>query len=418
MIEERDSTGAEAALSSQAWLECPGCGAQYPLAPSFAGCSRCARAGKRQPLEVRYPLAKFAPDETQSGIWRWRRLLPPLEAERRVTLKEGRTPLLLLQNVWPYRDAVSLYIKNETVNPTWSWKDRPNSVSISVALSFGFQRVLAKSTGNHGASVAAYASAAGLESTIFCHPDAPDLQLALMQGYGARVTLGGDQDALIRHLLHQENYFPATILCPRAGYCNPYGVEGFKTIAFEIAEEFGWTAPDRVFVSVGSGDGIYGIWKGFRELLERGRIAKVPRVIACQASGADTLVRAWTAGDRTNHALQFAESAALSVSEPITGDHALHAVYDSHGSAIRASDAEIAGACQRLQRTGLALELASALAYRCAETTAEREKHQLKGRPERWVVVGSGAAVKWPDSLMKNYQRPNAFDSASSVVKA
>ena len=392
--------------TSDAWLECLGCGARYDLGDRFTGCLACGSPTDRQPLEVRYPVRPIAPDPTQHGIWRWHTLLPPVPSHLRYTLREGNTPLLPLRTVWPFADGVDLLVKNETANPTWSWKDRPNSVSLSVARQFGFEQVVAKSTGNHGNSVSAYASLCGMASTVFCHRDAPDLQLALMQGYGARVVLGGDQDALIRQLIRRERYFPATILCPRAGYSNPYGVEGFKTIAFELCEELNWTAPDRVFVGVGSGDGIYGIWKGFRELFERGRIAHTPRMIACQAAGADSLVRGFNSGSRRIQPLPSAHTAALSVSEEVTGDHALQAVYDSQGSALSAGDDAIAEARRRFQRTGLALELASALAYLCAERMARQELRSLQAKPERWVVIGSGSAVKWPESLIDRYQRP------------
>ena len=135
--------------------------------------------------------------------------------------------------------AAWLLLKNETLNPTWSWKDRPACISISMAKQLGFARVAAISTGNHGSSTAAYAAAAGLACVILCHPDVSILQCAFMTAYGARVVRGGNQEALLKNLLDREGYFPCTILCPRAGYSNPYGIEGFKTIAFEIYERFG-----------------------------------------------------------------------------------------------------------------------------------------------------------------------------------
>ncbi len=108
------------------------------------------------------------------------------------------------------------------------------------------------------------------------------LQLALMESFGARVILGGSQDKIISRLVASQAWFPATILCPQAGYSNPFGVEGFKTIAFEKVDALGGYAPDRVYVPAGSGDGTYGVWKGFRELAELKVISSTPRMIACQ----------------------------------------------------------------------------------------------------------------------------------------
>jgi threonine synthase len=233
-----------------------------------------------------------------------------------------------------------------------------------------------------------------------------------MQGYGARVIRGGNQDAMLRKMIAEERYFPCTILWPLAGYSNPFGVEGFKTIAFEICEQLGWSAPDRVFVPVGSGDGIYGIWKGFRELAERGRIESTPRVIACQAAGADSLFRAWMANRRQIDPLETISTEALSVGEFETGGHALRAVYESDGAVLIASEAEIIAASRTLQKNGLAMELASALAFACAEKAAA-----TAGDDESWVVIGSGSAVKWPANLMKNYHRPPLLDPNLEILE-
>ncbi len=249
--------------------------------------------------------------------------------------------------------------------------------------------------------MAAYATVGGLSSVIFCHEQAPVLQLALMQGYGARVLRGAEQDEAVLKMITDHEYFPCTILCPRAGYTNPFGVEGFKTIAFEICEALNWSAPDRVFVPVGSGDGIYGVWKGFRELAERRQISQTPRMTGCQAAGADSAYRAWRRNSRMAEELSSISTAALSVGELVTGDHALRAVYESEGSMMISSEEEIQSAFRRLQRKGLALEPSSALAFACAE---EAMKETADG--ETWVVIGSGAAVKWPDTLLRDYNPP------------
>ncbi len=377
------------------WLQCDFCESRYAIGPLLFGCPSCAKQGLRRPLEVKYGETQLTP-EPSAGVWRWAGLLPWVAPAHRVTLHEGATPLvpLSLPGI-----ATEVYLKNESVNPTWSWKDRPNVVSVSVAKQMGFECITAKSTGNHGNAAAAYASAAGLSATILCNPETPELQLALMEGYGARVILGGDQDRIIHDLIATKKHFPCTILCPQAGYSNPYGVEGFKTIAFEIVEALGGSAPDRVFVATGSGDGIYGIWKGFRELAERNQIERAPRMMACQPHGANSAWRAWHVGRHHVEPLAHVSTRALSVAEAATGDHALRAVYESRGEMRECSECEIEEAARVLRRKGFALELASSLPYAC-----------LRGMPHdgpsRDVLVGSGAAVKWPETILKGFQKP------------
>src|SRR3954471_18285332 len=135
------------------WLECITCAAGYGLTPVLQGCPKCAGVGRRSPVEVRYELqGKSGPDGEQlSGMWRWQRWLP-VAAEQIVSLGEGATPLRPLATP----GSGSLYLKNETANPTWSWKDRSISVSVSMARALGFTRIAAESTGNHGVAASAY----------------------------------------------------------------------------------------------------------------------------------------------------------------------------------------------------------------------------------------------------------------------
>lgn len=366
---------------TEAWLHCDACDTSQPLTGQHRGCPVCRRAGRRAPLEVRYsglPRA-LAPNPNECGVWRWRDWLPPVAA--RSTLHEGGTPLLPV--------GPGLWLKNETRNPTWSWKDRPNAVTAAVAKQFGYARLAVISTGNHGGAAAAYAAANGLGCAIFCHPAAPPLHTDLMALFGATVVRGGDQEALLEAALGEGGTFPGTTLCPRPGFTNPFGVEGFKTLAFELVEHLG-RVPDRVYVAVGSGDGIYGIWKGFRELHESGAADRTPRMIACQADGADSLARAVRSGAPIRPVAEV-RTAALSVAEPITGRHALRAVRESGGGAATVTDAEAVAAVRDLGRRGTAVELASAVALAVALRDDPRDGLS--------IVVGSGAAVKWPDAL-------------------
>src|SRR3954447_20005563 len=176
-----------------------------------AGLSQLRQCGRRSPVEVRYELrGKSGPDGEQlSGMWRWQRWLP-VAAEQIVSLGEGATPLRPLATP----GSGSLYLKNETADPTWSWKDRSISVSVSMARAFGFTRIAAVSTGNHGVAASAYAASAGCECVIFCHEDAAPLQMALMRYYGARIVRGGRRGRMLTRLVETGNWFPASVYCP------------------------------------------------------------------------------------------------------------------------------------------------------------------------------------------------------------
>jgi threonine synthase len=370
------------------WLECARCGSKQDIAPVFSGCIECRNRGRRSPLEVRYDY-RAARDE-----------MPMPFLDEPVALGGGETPLLRPRQ---WHGPAQLYLKNESLNPTWSWKDRANAVSVSMARSFGFPLVGAVSTGNHGNAMAAHAAAAGLRSVVFCHENAPPLQLALMRNYGARVYRGGRQEELLGSLVARGACFPCSILCPRAGYSNPYGVEGFKPIALEIFHQLGGRVPDRVFVPVGSGDGIFGVWKGFWEMRQMGLTPGTPRMVACQSESANSTWRAFTRRSLHHEELEEANTVALSIGERITGDHALRAVYDSDGTVLTASDAEILDAARALAREGLALEPASAAPLACARKIA------AEGAGEIWVVIGSGTAVKWPATLLDGFEMPDCL---------
>ncbi len=374
------------------WLQCVRCCSRFDVAPLFHGCPNCKALGHVSPIEVQYDFSALrgaaASDGAESIL---SELMPDLEGWEWVALGEGKTPLV------PVRCGSRIaLLKNETQNPTWSWKDRPNAVSVSMARRFEFKRVAAWSTGNHGSALAAYAAAAGLQATVVHGDRVPELQLALMTAYGAELLKARRGNDPLAELVSTGEYFPCSILCPRAGYSNPFGIEGFKQIAFEIWRQMGHQAPERVFVPVGSGDGIYGIWKGFRELLALGLIDKAPRMIACQPDGAASAYRAYRRGDRSVQPLEHVVTLALSLGERITGDHALRAIRESHGEALTVSDDHAIIVARKIARQGFALEISSAVAFACAERAAELDSD---GRGA-WVVIGSGSAVKWPTALI------------------
>ena len=398
--------------SATEWLECLRCHARYEVGPMFFGCPQCALTGQHAAVEMHYSPRSVEPaTDRREGLWGWRSHLPSVPASVRVTLGEGATNLLPLRD---FARGPAVFLKNETTNPTWSWKDRPNAVSVSVAKHFGFRHVIAISTGNHGNAMAAMATAAGLDATVFCNADAPALQLAMMENYGARVVRGGDPEAMVLELLRRGTYFPCTILSPRAGYTNPFGVEGFKTIAFEIWQQLG-RVPDRMFIGVGSGDGVYGIWKGFRELRDSGAVDRVPRIFGCQTVGANSLVRAFHRGDRFITPLTSMKTVASSLAELAAGDQALNAVYESSGEAVEVTDEAALETMHWMARRGIALEPSSAVPLACARKLRESEGEAATAE-EIWISIGSGAAPKWPDDLLRDFRMPEVLPTHQATL--
>ena len=395
------------------WLECIGCGTRYDVGPMFFGCPACAGNHILSPMEMRYaPRDMLIPAARADGIWQWSSHLPPVAVKARITLGEGATSLLPLRDIGP---GPTVYLKNETTNPTWSWKDRPNAISVSMAKHFGFNHVIAISTGNHGNAMAAMAAFAGLRATVFCNAEAPAMQLAMMEGYGARVVRGGNAEAMVLDLVRRGGYFPCTILSPRAGYSNPFGIEGFKTIAFELWQQLG-RIPDRIFIGIGSGDGVYGIWKGFRELRDCGAIDIVPRIIGCQTTGANSLVRAFRKGETSITPLASVSTVASSLAELAVGQQALDAIYDSGGAALEVSDAEALASVISLSRRGIALEPSSAVALACIRNMRESEGEAATAG-EIWVSIGSGAAPKWPEDVLRSFAMPDLLPFDQSVLQ-
>lgn len=384
---------------SETYLECLVCRAEFELAPLLFGCPECGKVGRKAATVVRYRNAAAPLRSAEGpGVWRYRGLLPPFEP---VSLGEGGTALVPLP-FWTGKNR--LLLKNETTNPTWSWKDRPGTASISAAKHFGFPETVAISTGNHGNSMSAYSAAGGLRCTIFCNPDAPDLQLALMSRYGSRVFRGGDANALVRKMVERGGVYPASIVCPLGGFTNPYGIEGFKTIAFELFEQLGGRVPDRVFVPAGSGDGIFGIYKGFTELRQIGLTDRIPKMVACQAESAACYVEALKQDSPRPIRFAHPHTVALSIAEEIGGYPALGAVRDSAGTAVAVNDEQITTAALECARAGFAIEPASASTVAAAKTLAAEAPED-----ETWVAVASGALVKWPPLITRGFVMPEAY---------
>src|SRR5262245_57293517 len=397
-------------------LACARCHARFPVGPRF-GCPTCRERGRDEPLELSFepdrpggalatalasPAARRGPDDP--GIWRWRARLPRPGAE--LTLGEGATPLLASRRAGPSLGLEALLLKYEGANPTGSFKDRFQAVSMSVAAGLGFERAFCASTGNHGLAAAAYANLAGLACLVLLHEESPAAFEEAISGCGATVARvpPAERDGLMRELV-AAGWFPATCL-PPLPVPNPFGAEGYKTIAFELLEQLGGR-PDALVVPVGAGDGLYGVAKGFVELAEAGLIDDPTPVFAAQPRGADALVLAAEAdADEVAPLPATAPSPALSIREAATGAHALRLLRQTGGGAVAVSDDEILRAAALLADESLIVDVASAAAVAGA---GELVRRGLVPARARVVALLTASGARWP--------RPPGYASSGRVLR-
>jgi len=293
-----------------------------------------------------------------ASLWRFADFLP-VDADAAVSLGEGLTPLVPLTRL----DLGHVFVKDESRNPTASFKDRLATVAISVARTRGARVIACASSGNAGAAAAAYSARAGLPCVVFTLREAPAPMLAQIRAYGAMVIAAPSRDdrwTLLSGAVRRYGWFPTSPFSEPAIGSNPYGIEGYKTLAYEIAEQLGWQAPDWCVLPVCYGDALYGVWKGFDELLAHGWIDRRPRLIAAEISG--SLGVALAQGLEMPPIVETRKaSIAISIDAARSTYQAVCALRHSDGLAVRVADDEIATWQQRLSAAeGLFAEASSA----------------------------------------------------------
>ena len=376
-------------------LRCTACAAEYDLGPYFRGCPACGEA-----LEVIYneaavrSLVSLEMWGRRSGtMWRFAELLPLPAGAERVTLGEGGTPMIRLPGTGD-SPLPFLYLQNETVNPTYAFKDRFHSVSLSMARRLGFDRVVCSTTGNHGMSAAAYAARAGMRCVVLADPRAPGVQRDWMRMFGATVVVEMDRKPPLRAFVEDHGWYPSTYMTPMP-VSTPYGVEGYKTMAYEAVMALG-RAPDHYLFPVAAGDGLYGPWKGFQELHRLGLTEALPRMHGVQATGANPIVTAIEQGLEDVPVHPGPDTAALSIADDTGGRIALQAIRESGGTAVEVTDRAIFEALHRAARVGVSPEPASAAALAGAWELARQGVID----PGDFVVCCiTGAGPKWPQVL-------------------
>ncbi len=328
-------------------LECPECGKEVDADRVQNFCADC-----RSPLLARYDFDKVAPSLTPAevsarppGLWRWAELLPVRKAEFRLTLGEGDKPLLPAGRLGKKLGLDHLFIKDESANPTGSFKARGLCVAVARALELGCREFVIPTAGNAGGALAFYAARAGVNAHVFMPGDAPLANQREVRIAGADLHLVdgliSDAARLAAEATRGTNWFDVST------FKEPYRVEGKKTMGFELAKSFNWRLPDVIIYPTGGGTGLVGMWKAFAEMEALGWIgSERPRMVAVQAAGCAPLVRAFQGGAQRAEPWQNAATLAAGLRVPsVFADRLVLAILrDSHGTALAVSDNEILAA--------------------------------------------------------------------------
>jgi threonine synthase len=325
-------------------LVCVRCSAPYSLVSYADDCPACRTAGAPANLTVAYdtqPGTGIERNDTPRrprSMWRWEAFLPSTAADA-ISLGEGDTPLLPALKL----GLGDLWIKDESRNPTWSFKDRLASGALTMARRFGAKVIASSSSGNAGAAAAAYAAKAGLPCVVFTFVGSAGPLVLQMRAYGAMVVKVADKADRWRLQtlgVREFGWYPTSPFFGPVVGSNPYGMEGYKTIAFEIAEAFDWTPPDWCVLPVCYGDALYGMWKGFEELKALGWIDRVPRFVAAEVSG--SLAAAMASGDPLPPEVgRNAPSIATSIGAAQGTVQSLEVLRRSRGAAVSIGDDDL-----------------------------------------------------------------------------
>ena len=377
-------------------LECSMTGERYPADELH----NLSRAGK--PLLVRYDLAgvkkslsREALAQRPHDLWRYRELLPVRRIEDIVSLGEAVTPIVAMPKLAKMLATTEILVKDESRLPTGSFKARGLAMAVSMAKALGVAHMAMPTNGNAGAALAAYASRAGIKTTVFCPQDTPEVNVREIALQGATVYrvngLIDDCGKIVMQGQAKVGWFDTSTLK------EPYRIEGKKTMGLELAEQLGWELPDVVLYPTGGGTGLIGMWKAFAELEAIGFIGKKrPRMVAVQAAGCAPIVRAYDAGAEHAPRWEDAQTIAAGIRVPqAIGDFlVLRAVRESGGFAIAVTDEAITAAIDEVARAeGLLLCPEGAATYAALQQSFADGRIR---RDERALLFNCATGLKYP----------------------
>lgn len=381
-------------MTSSSWtLHCSAC-TYTTVGDGLA--SLCADCG--QPLSVRIAPVARSEVGTESSMWRYRAAMPIQTNERRVTLGEGMTPLLELPHLAKEVGVRRLWVKDEGLNPTASFKARGLCMAVTRAKALGLPGVCVPTAGNAGIALAAYAAAAHMPARIYAPKTTPPPILGSIRAFGAQLELVdghiGDAGKLTMQYAKESGFFNV------ATVREPYRVEGMKTMGYEVAEQLGWRLPDAIVYPTGGGEGTIGIWKAIGEMIEWGWLppaTRRPKMVVAQAAGCAPIVRAFAAGaDRaTPWENPVTHASGLRVPGPFGDRWTLRTLRESDGGAFTADEEEMRAATFHLAST---TGIDAAPEGGCGLVVAAKMVKAGLVNADAEIVVfntGSGASYRW-----------------------
>ena len=382
-------------------LVCVECGERYPLGTLFP-CRKCGGF-----LDVDYDYARISEILTRSRIknrkatlWKYRELLPLKSWDRIVTLDEGGTPLIECRRVDEVAGVKKLYVKDETRNPTGSFKDRHATVIVSMAVENGVRKIFTVSSGNESAALGCYCSRAGIESLAFVHIyESDSIKLSQTRFYGTTIGVAPARKEKIEHFwrnplkknaggsffgsgkIFEEAYYKYGWYPSTAGPINPYHKEGYKTIAYEICEQLNWETPDFVIIPVGSGDNLAAEWKGFNELRSLGLINKLPRIVATQHHETKSLTKQFSGHRLSRKCVEESRGYIVNVSSKEEKEY-LRLLASKEGLLVEPTSAQPVASVKRLSDEGTI------------------------SKSDLVVCIGTGSGIKYPEIASSMSAKP------------
>jgi threonine synthase len=396
--------------------ECSRCGATFPSNTVLTVCTKCGGA-----LLFQYDLVQVAERVSKSVLakredtfWKFIELLPLSSAESIVSLGESYTPLLRYSSSNTVASK-NVYVKDDGRLPTGTFKARGMSVAVSKLKELGVKRIAIPSAGNAAAALAAYGAKAGMEVCTVMPKDVPENNLKECMYMGAKIYLVdgliGDAAEIVKRLSKNHGWFDVST------NKQPYRFEGYKAMALEIAEQFCWDLPDNILFPTGGGEGVIGLWKGFKELTELGWTEKIPRLIVVQSSGCAPLVKAYTNKEpEVKEPWKNAETiaAGLRVPQPYASYLVLRAIKETKGMAVAVDDEEIISSMKAFFKMGI---------YACPEaasTLAASNKLASEGvldLNEETLLYLTGNAMKYFDVIEMERSKISVLSKESTSIQ-
>ena len=396
-------------------LKCRECGREYPLSREYV-CEECFG-----PLDVvyEYDSIELDPRAFQGRprtIWRYSELLPILNSSNIVDIGAGYTILRRADRLAKSLGLREVYIKDDSVNPTYSFKDRPAAVAVSKALELGYKAVGCPSTGNLAAATAAHAAKAGLPCYVFIPADIELNKVLQAATYGANlIAVKGTYDDANRLAVQASEAYDWALVNINI---RPYYVEGSKTLAFEVCEQLGWTPPDHVIVPMASGALLSAIGKGFDEFAKVGLIEKQSvRITGVQPAGCSPIVQAFRSNRDRITPIQYPNTVAksLAIGDPADGRYAARRIRESGGTAESVTDTETLAALKLLAKTeGVFTEPAGAVTIAALKKLSESGKIPAD---EKVVCYVTGNGLKTPEALSGHVPKPIEIEPKLELVR-